>query len=58
MVYLIYFNLKVIVFNSIYIKANYNAVKGIRYIMQNLDYILDLNIYTTCKPFLLLLSIL
>ena len=29
-----HFNLKVIVFNSIYIKANYNAVKGIRYIMQ------------------------
>ena len=36
MLYLIYFNLKVIVFNSIYIKANYNIVKGIRYSAQNL----------------------
>ena len=51
-----YFNLKVIVFNSIHIKANYNAVKGIRYIVQNLNHILELNIYNTYKPFLLLLS--
>jgi len=53
-----HFNLKVIIFNSIHIKANYNAVKGIRYIMQNLNRILELNIFTTYKPFLLLLSIL
>ena len=58
MLYLMHFNLKVIVFNSIYIKANYNTLKGMRYIVQNLDYILDLNIYNTYKPFLLLLSIL
>jgi len=47
-----HFNLKVIIFNSIYIKANYNAVKGIRYIVQNLNRILELNVFTTYKPFL------
>jgi len=51
-----HFNLKVIIFNSIYIKANYNAVKGMRYIVQNLNYILELNVFTTYKPFLPLLS--
>src|SRR6266550_4820689 len=55
--YLMHFNLKVIIFNSIYIKANYNAIKGIRYIVQNLNRILDLNFCTTYKPFLLPLPI-
>jgi len=56
MLYSMHFNLKVIVFNSIHIKANYNAVKGIRYIMQNLNHILELNVCNTYKPFLPLLS--
>src|SRR6266576_268598 len=52
MLYLMHFNLKVIIFNSIYIKANYNVVKGTRYIVQNLNHIFKRNLRNTYKPFL------
>ena len=46
-----YLDLQVISSNSIYIKANYNAVKGTRYSAQNLKRIFKRNLHTTYRPF-------